>query len=89
MEAIALINENIAANKNSWNLKLVVTDLIMLEMNGEELAEKLKKIMPEIKVIFTSGYRDRKIIPDEETNYIQKPYSVHILARKVREMLDS
>ncbi|MCK5057998.1 MAG: PAS domain S-box protein [Candidatus Aminicenantes bacterium] len=71
---------------------LVITDLIMPEMNGKELAAALKKLYPEILIIFTSGYTDNHIIHsgplDKGVNFIQKPYSVQMLAQKVRKILD-
>ena len=71
---------------------LLVTDLIMPEMNGKELAVALKKLYPEILIIFASGYTDNHIVHsgalDEGINFIQKPYSVQTFAQKVREILD-
>jgi PAS domain S-box-containing protein len=74
------------------NFDLLLTDLIMPEMNGKELAAELKKMYPEILVIFSSGYTDNHIVHsgalDEGVNFLQKPYSVQILAQKVRGVLD-
>ena len=71
---------------------LLVTDLIMPEMNGKELAVALKELYPDILIIFTSGYTDNHIVHsgalDEGVNFIQKPFSIQTLAQKVREVLN-
>ncbi len=71
---------------------LIITDLIMPELTGRELIEKVKKICPEVKVIYVSGYTDNYIVHngmlDKDVNFIQKPYSVRSLLEKVRQVLD-
>ncbi len=80
------------AKEKNIRFDLLFTDLIMPEMNGKELATSIKKLDPEISIIYTSGYTDNHILHsgvlDEGINFIQKPYSVHTLAQKIREMLD-
>lgn len=72
---------------------LLVTDVIMPDMGGSELAEILIKKKPELKVIFTSGYTDKYVIRqgiiDQEINFIPKPYSIDVLAKKIRDVLES
>ena len=83
--------EQIESNKNSFDL--IVTDLIMPELNGKEFVSKVNKIFPNVKVIYVSGYTDNHIVHngllDEDVNFIHKPYSVTTLAAKVREVLDN
>jgi PAS domain S-box-containing protein len=71
---------------------LMVTDMVMPGMSGRELAENLSSLHPEIKVLYMSGYTDNTIahhgILEPGLNYIQKPFSVEGLIRKVREALD-
>ena len=74
-------------------IALLFTDLVMPDnMNGRELAEKLRAERPELKVIFTSGYsadivgKDFKLEP--ELNFLQKPYQPQVLALTVRRGLD-
>jgi two-component system, cell cycle sensor histidine kinase and response regulator CckA len=74
-------------------IALLLTDLVMPNnMNGRELAEKLRSERPDLKVIFTSGYsadivgRDFKLEP--ELNFLQKPYHPQMLALTVRRCLD-
>jgi CheY-like chemotaxis protein len=73
------------------NIHLLLTDVVMPEMSGPELAEKLVHERPGIKVIFTSGYTDdaiaRQGILDSKVAFLQKPYRPKDLARKIREVL--
>jgi FixJ family two-component response regulator len=65
----------------------------MPEMNGKELANQLSKIVPIKNVLFVSGYpfehlaEEGKI--DEGINFLQKPYSIKNLLKKIREILDN
>jgi len=75
-------------------ISLLLTDLVMPgNMNGHELAEKLRTDRPELKVIFTSGYssdivgKNFKLEPD--LNFLQKPYQPQTLALTVRRCLDT
>jgi two-component system, cell cycle sensor histidine kinase and response regulator CckA len=78
--------------KRMLTVNLLLTDLIMPEMNGKELAEKIKELIPEAAVLYASGYTDEHIIHryklEEGIHFIQKPYSSHDLAAKVRDALD-
>jgi two-component system cell cycle sensor histidine kinase/response regulator CckA len=73
-------------------IHLMVADVVMPGMSGRELAERIKSLHPEIKVLYTSGYADDRIIHygvlREGVNYIQKPFTMEGLARKVREVID-
>lgn len=70
---------------------LLITDVVMPQMGGRELAEKLKERLPDIKILFTSGYTDDAVIRygviEPNTNFIQKPFTFDALNRKVRELL--
>jgi PAS domain S-box-containing protein len=73
-------------------IDLMLTDVVMPEMNGRELAERVAGLHPEMKVLFMSGHTDDAIVQhgilEKHVNYIQKPFTVENLARKVREVLE-
>ena len=76
-----------------FKFDLILTDLIMPELNGKEFVEKVKKKFPDVKVIYVSGYTDNHIVHngllEEGVNFIHKPYSVKSLAEKIRQVLDN
>lgn len=78
---------------DAQHIDLLLTDVVMPQMNGRELWERLSAQRPEMKVLFTSGYTDdmvvRSGIRNEETNFLQKPFAIDTLIDKVREVLDS
>jgi two-component system, cell cycle sensor histidine kinase and response regulator CckA len=73
-------------------IHLLLTDVVMPEMSGPELAVQLAGLRPGIKVILTSGYTDdaisRQGALDPAAVFIQKPYRPKALVRKIREVLD-
>lgn len=90
-EALELIQAGILKKGNS-SFDLVITDLIMPELNGKDFIKKAIVVMPDIKVIYVSGYTDNHIVHDgmleEGVNFLQKPYSQQMLARMVKKLLD-
>lgn len=72
-------------------IDLLLTDVVMPELNGRELAEQLVQSRPNLKVLFTSGYPADSIvrngIADADVEFIQKPYLAEELAQKVRSLL--
>lgn len=85
--------EALASLKNyAGPIHLVLTDVVMPGMNGVELVERLSGRFPHIKALFMSGYSDDLIVHrgilEKGSHFIQKPFSIHALAEKVREILN-
>jgi YesN/AraC family two-component response regulator len=72
-------------------LDLAITDVVMPYMSGGQLAQELKTLRPETRVLFVSGYAGQTVMNhkvDVENNFLQKPFTLNQLARKVRTLLD-
>jgi CheY-like chemotaxis protein len=74
-------------------IDLVLTDVVMPEMGGHELVERLRAVQPDLRVLFMSGYAERAFtgnggIP-ARTGYLEKPFTVETLMRRLREVLDA
>ena len=73
-------------------IHLLLTDVVMPDISGKELANKLNQQLPGLKVIFMSGYTNDIITNQgviiEEFEYLQKPFSSQYLIHKIREVLD-
>ncbi len=71
---------------------LLLTDVVMPDMSGVELAEHLKAVRPDLKVLYMSGYTDNAILHhgviDPGVSFIQKPFNIGDMAAKIREVLD-
>ncbi len=80
------------AREHSGEIHLLLTDVIMPEINGSALAKILRSDYPKMKFLFMSGYTADVMaqydMREEEVNFIQKPFSLSDLAVKVREVLD-
>jgi len=73
-------------------IELAVTDVVMPNLSGGELARELQNVRPETRLLFVSGYagktvQEHKMI-DVETNFLQKPFTLRQLSGKIREALD-
>jgi len=81
------------ANQAPGKIHLLLTDVVMPKMNGNQLAEKVAERNPRLRVLYMSGYTDDVIVrhgmlkPD--TQFIGKPFNSAALRRKVREVLDA
>ncbi|MFW6011009.1 MAG: response regulator [Desulfosalsimonas sp.] len=78
---------------NIEEIDLAVLDVVMPKKNGREVSDTLKKLKPETKVLFCSGYSTNAIhsnfVLHEKTELLQKPFTADELLRKVRSLLDS
>ncbi|MCX8021980.1 MAG: PAS domain S-box protein [Syntrophorhabdaceae bacterium] len=74
-------------------IDLLITDIVMPDMNGSELAEILQVMRPSLKALFMSGYTTNVVIKNgilkKNVHYIQKPFSLHQFSIKIREALES
>ena len=79
------------ARTHTGKIHVLMTDVVMPEMNGRELADRIVAIRPDIKCLFMSGYTSNAIVHrgvlDEGISFIQKPFSMQALAAKVSEVL--
>ena len=86
-EALAL------ARGSQESIHLLLTDVVMPEMGGRQLAEHLARERPTTRVLFTSGYTDAAVLQPQGSGrvsaFLPKPYTPVQLARKVREVLDA
>ena len=70
------------------DVDLMISDVKMPEMNGTKLAEAVREIRPELKILFVSGYsEDVHGINKNENPFLQKPYSPNELLKRVRDLL--
>jgi CheY-like chemotaxis protein len=81
------------AKEHSGEISLLLTDVVMPEMSGQELAKYLLSLYPQLRRLFMSGYTADVIahqgVLDEGMHFIQKPFSMQDLAIKVREVLEA
>ena len=86
-EAIAL------CEAHGGEVHLLVTDIVLPAMNGKDLSDRIRKLKPNIKTLFMSGYPKDLIaqrgIMTEEVHFLEKPFSIRSFTDKVREVIDS
>lgn len=74
-------------------IHLMVTDLVMPEINGRRLAERMATVRPNMRVLYMSGHTASVVAPlgilEPGVAFLQKPFSPDMLARRIREVLDS
>ena len=74
-------------------IDLLVTDVVMPEMGGGELVERLTDLRPDLKVLYISGYTNdevvRRGVPGADTHFLHKPFTSEGLMRRVREVLQN
>ncbi len=81
------------AERNPGPIDLLISDVIMPQMGGRELAERLSALRPGLRILFVSGFTDDTIsrhgVLDPGVAFLQKPFTLETLSQKVRQILDA
>ncbi len=84
-EAVLLIEEK------GLRPALMLTDVVMPNMSGKQLVERLRRTLPDLKVLYMSGYTDNAIVHhgvlDPDTPFIQKPFPIQDLVKRIQLVL--
>jgi CheY-like chemotaxis protein len=87
VEALSLKHE-----RTSGHVDLLFTDVVMPHMSGKELADRVRALYPQTKILFTSAYTENAIVHqgvlDKGVDLLQKPFTPSALAHKLREIMD-
>ncbi len=80
------------SDRHQGPIHLMVTDVVMPKMSGHELAQQMASVRPEMKVLYVSGYTDDALgqygVLTQDSFFLQKPFSLDTLARKMRTLLE-
>ena len=80
------------AIEDARQIHLLLTDVVMANISGPRLSERLRTTRPDTKTLYMSGYPDMGEGSEalrSQTNFIEKPFTQEVLLRRVREVLDS
>jgi CheY-like chemotaxis protein len=87
VEAMGLVH-----HQGTGHLDLLFTDVVMPQMSGNELADRIRALHPQTKILFASAYTENAIVHQGVLNpgvaLLQKPFTPSALAHKVREILN-
>jgi CheY-like chemotaxis protein len=83
----------LTCEKRKGPIHLLLTDVVLPQMGGRELAGRLVALRPDLKVLYMSGYTENAIVNhgilDEDVGFLQKPFKVNAMVRKIRKVLDA
>jgi DNA-binding NtrC family response regulator len=84
--------EALETSRSHSEIDLVITDVVLPQMSGQQLAGRLATVYPEMKVLFVSGYSQSAVfhrdVPSLNRAFLQKPFSLPVLAEKVGGVLE-
>ncbi len=93
LEARSAAEALLACERHPHEIHLLLTDVVLPQMNGRELAKRLLNQRPQLRVLFMSGYTDNAIVHngvlDSGAAYLQKPLVPERLGRRIREVRDT
>jgi YesN/AraC family two-component response regulator len=87
-DALEQVEEKSLINK----IDLVISDIVMPEMNGEDLADALRKLRPDLQILLCSGFTDTRISAgrkskNKDYHFLSKPYSLNKLEKTIRSII--
>jgi nitrogen-specific signal transduction histidine kinase/ActR/RegA family two-component response regulator len=92
LEASHGLEALVISERHTKAIHLLLTDVVMPQLNGRELAERLLAKLPELQVLYMSGYTDdavlRRGLIAPDTNFLHKPFTTSALASRVRQLLN-
>jgi CheY-like chemotaxis protein len=91
LEASRVDEALMVCQRHKGTVDLLLTDVVMPQMSGRDLLDRLRPLRPDIRVLFTSGYTKEALyrrVLERGVAFLQKPFTEEELAGKVREVLD-
>jgi len=91
LEASRADEAMMVCRRHKGPVHLLLTDVVMPQMSGRDLLDRLRPLRPDVRVLFTSGYTEEALhnrMLERDTAFLQKPFTEDALARKVRDVLD-
>jgi PAS domain S-box-containing protein len=83
----------LTCEKFKSTIDLLLTDVVLPQMSGRELAERLGELRPGMKVLYMSGYTENAIVNNgilkDDVGFLQKPFKVNVLVQKIREIMNA